>query len=212
MNSLESLNPARVGVSFSQKDFEMIYDSYYWKNNLGKLATKLRKYSNRWNPGETLLAHFEQTIMLGFYSVRKLVESHKLSENIIGQQIELTAYPWAGNTNVTLRNWEEINELYDLRPTTVCRDLVFLCNQIIHSYVFLPILEEDGHGISGILFSSDRHRHQFLYQLDLERVIRLYRQIAKDDPNHFSWTFNPERQDYDYRLWTDTSNLNEIAP
>ncbi|MEX2317230.1 MAG: hypothetical protein WD669_08765 [Pirellulales bacterium] len=71
----------------------MINESYYWKNNLCKLATKLRKFSRRKKPGETLLAHFEQTIILGFYSVRKLAESQKLSDSVVAQQIELLAYP-----------------------------------------------------------------------------------------------------------------------
>ena len=44
----------------------MIGDSYYWKNDLLKLATKLRNLKYRKNPGEGMLAHFEQTVMLGF--------------------------------------------------------------------------------------------------------------------------------------------------
>jgi hypothetical protein len=201
----DKIKPCRTNRCFacrlSHRIAAMIYESYYWKSNLDKLATKLRKYSRRKNPGEALLAHFEQTVMLGFYSIRKLAESQKLSDNVASQQIELTAYAWNGQKNVTVKNWDNIDKLYDMIPQSVSRDVIFVCNQIIHSYVFLPVFSEARGCIISLWFSSDRHRHQFLYQIQLEQVIELFRQVAKDYPNCGSWTFNPATKDYDCTQW-----------
>lgn len=55
----------------------MIHDSHYWKDDLLKLSRKLesRLLQTRW--GDRNLYIIEKEIFIGFYSVRKLIESKK---------------------------------------------------------------------------------------------------------------------------------------
>ena len=91
----------------------MIDESCYWKNDLLKEADALRdrKKQRRWP--EVSFARLEQTIMLGFYSIRKLIEASKLSDSTIYEEIPITTYPWSGKT-VTRMNWHKLDQLYDL--------------------------------------------------------------------------------------------------
>ena len=58
----------------------------------------------------------------------------------------------------TLMSRHDVWELYDFeQPTRVKRPLPFVCNQVIHSYVFQIWSERGGHR-SSLFFSSDRER------------------------------------------------------
>ncbi|OQK43193.1 hypothetical protein XM74_c11567 [Vibrio vulnificus] len=60
----------------------MINVSKFWKDDLLKLAEKLtlRLVQKRW--GEKNIYTLEKDIFLGFYSVRKLIESRKISDSV----------------------------------------------------------------------------------------------------------------------------------
>jgi len=130
-----------------------------------------------------------------------LAESIKLSDLVVQQQIELTAYPWNGSKKVTNRNYHKFDELYKLIPEKIPRDLIFICNQIIHSYVFVPVLNGNRDALHAVWFSSDRHRHQYLYEFELDRIIKLFMQVGKDYPNCGNYNFNPKTGDYDHSQW-----------
>ena len=145
----------------------MIYESQFWKDDLIKQANFLRAKTKqrRWRKASS--ARLEQSIMLGFYSIRKLAESQKLSNAVINQKITATVYVWKGKP-VTRINWIKIDELYDLKnPKTVRKDLLFFCHQFVHSYVFWEYFEEDTRFVEGVFVSSDRERHHNLYSLSI---------------------------------------------
>jgi hypothetical protein len=75
----------------------MIYESRFWKDNLIKQANVLRAKTTQKRWTEASSARLEQTIMLGYYSIRKLVESQKLSNLVINQAITTNPYSWKGN-------------------------------------------------------------------------------------------------------------------
>ena len=50
-------------------------------------------------------------------------------------------------------------------------------------------------------FNSDRDRHKFLYQFEIDRIIALFRQVGKDYPNCGDYNFNPKTGDYDHTQW-----------
>ncbi len=177
----------------------MIWESYYWKNDLLKQAQSLRKRKQQHRWPEASFARVNQTVMLGFYSIRKLIEAAKLSNATIDQQLQLATYPWRGNKPVHKMNWDKIDELYDLTSSShETHDLLFICHQIVHSFVFtFSFYDKDG-GLAGLLFTSDRHRHQRLYGLGIDHVIDLFEQVGKDYPNEVKGRFNPDTQDWDF--------------
>lgn len=174
----------------------MIDESCYWKNDLLKQADALRsrKAQRRWP--EVSFARLEQTVMLGFYSIRKLIEASKLSNSTFEQELPLAIYPWSGKT-VTRMNWHKLDQLYDFdSSSTDSRDVLFLCHQIVHSFVFMPVFNEDGK-LDAFLFTSDRHRHQRLYSMTLDQIIELFDHVGNDYPNEMQMVFNPDTLDYD---------------
>ena len=157
----------------------MIYESRFWKDKLIKQAKVLRAkhVQKRWTEASSAL--LEQTIMLGYYSIRKLVESQKLSSSVVNQQFSASAFPWKGKT-VTKLNWKKIDELYDLEsPKNITKDLLFFCHQFIHSYIFWEYFQEDSRLLEGVFVSSDRERHHYLYSIPISHVIDLFEQIAQ---------------------------------
>lgn len=120
--------------------------------------------------------------MIGFYSIRKLVDARKIADNFSERQIEIIAYPWTGKP-VTLINRHDFWELYRLdQPTPKKRRLRFLCNQIIHSFVYVINFDEDK-AFTGVSFSSDLERNKWLYYIDIDRVINIFRSIGSNYPN-----------------------------
>lgn len=174
----------------------MIWESHFWKDDLLKQAANLRKRKAQRRWPESSFAKLEQTVMLGFYSVRKLHEAIKLSTATMEQEISLIAYPWVGK-NVTRLNWHRLHELYDLdSATTENHDVLFLCHQFVHSFVF-TVAFDDNDSLDGIMFASDRQRHIALLQISIDQIISLFEQVGNDYPSSASYKLNPKTGDYD---------------
>jgi len=174
----------------------VIWESYYWKNDLCKRAAWLQKRLSQKRWVEASFARLEQCIMLGFYSIRRLIEARKLSDITITHQLRVSAYSSFGKP-VTLYNWHNLDQLYDLDSgQPISRDVRFLCNQFIHSYVFLPAFRENG-SLASILVASEYERSRSLYDVAVAQIIGLFELVGIDYPNESVSRFNKEKQDYD---------------
>ena len=172
----------------------MIWESSYWKTDLLKQVAALKKRvtQKRWT--EASLAKCEQNLMMGFYSVRKLIESLKLTDIVADSSYQIRSYPPTGK-RVTLLNNHKIDELYDLgAPRKETIKLKDLCNQFIHSYVFAPVVE--GGGLSAIWLASDRQRSKALIEVTLATVIEVFDVVGNDEVDSARYTFNPKKGDY----------------
>ena len=179
----------------------MITESRYWKNDLLKQAQSLQRRVSQKRWAETSFARVEQSVMLGFYAVRKLIEAKKLSDDVANQSLRLITYPWSGKT-VTRTNRLDYRELYDLdRSQTVSRNLAFLCNQVVHSYLF-ALSFDDADKFNGVLVASDRERHQALYFIGNQQIVGLFEQVGNDYPNAMVLEFDGRAQDYMVRART----------
>ena len=160
-----------------------------------KIAFRLekRKQQRRWL--ETSFAKLEMEVFIAAYCIRKLFEAAKTSSSTTAYQFNVKAYRFIG-TNITKINWHEFDEHYDLRKPKIFRkDALFICNQLVHSYVFAPDLKRTG-GLRGIFFCSDRERHSWLYLLAIDELIRYLKKVGRDYPNYSSSCFDPKRRDY----------------
>src|SRR5262249_3592065 len=131
---------------------------------------------------------FERAAMLAVFSVRVLIERHRLSEEFLRLRIPVGAYPKRVAKPVTWLNSHRIDELYDL-STHSMRSIrpLFLCNQIIHSYILLPV--QDRKSFSHILVCSDFERNRFLYFMSVPDVVSFIRQTASDYASRMDVTF-----------------------
>lgn len=136
--------------------------------------------------------------MIGFYSIRKLIEARKLSDSTMENEIVVWMYPSKGEP-VTLMNWYKLDRLFDLaNRQQKAFKLLALCNQFVHSYVFTPVQTEEG-GLRSILFCSDRARGSALYEAELEQIVGLFEQVGTDYPDAVSMRFDPNTGDYEVR-------------
>lgn len=174
----------------------MIWESHYWKEPLLLLADKLTQWQAPQEWEEEDLVGLEKDVFIAFYSIRKLIEARKLSDATAGMMVSNSAYPNKGK-DVTILNWDKLEELYDFTSKkTEKRDLRFICNQVIHSYVFAPDISEEGI-LESILFCSDQERNKALYGIDRTELIRVFRIFGNDYPSSSTFTFNPDKRDYD---------------
>lgn len=174
----------------------MIWESVYWKEDLLRHAKKLRRSMKQKQWQDSSFANTEKCIMLGFYSIRKLVEARKLSDKVITRKYKIKIYPATGKP-VTLFNWHKLEELYDFNKMKHgAYGIRFLCNQVIHSYVFTISFGRND-DLNGFYFSSDHQRNKSLYFIRVLDVIRMFELGGHDYPNYGSWKWNPKTQDYD---------------
>lgn len=172
----------------------MIWESSFWKDPLLASANWLRKVRLTERTSEKTIVRIEKEIFLGFYSIRKLLDAKKVSTAIESITFNVIWHP--NIERVDHLNWHRIDELYDLTSTnTETHDLRFLCNQFIHSYVFSPVV--DSQRIKGFYVSSDFERNKRLYFVDLELVLKLFRNVGRDYPSKVIIERNPETQDWD---------------
>lgn len=114
----------------------MIWESSDWKQPLLKSAKWLRsvKFSDRTQ--ERTFVRIEKELFIGFYSIRKLLETLKISDSTKKLTFEVEWY--SNKEPVHDLNWHHLDRLYDLSSRHLeTRDMGFLCNQFIHSYVFV---------------------------------------------------------------------------
>lgn len=175
----------------------MIWESRFWKDDLLRKAADLRKRKTQRRWAETSLEKLEQLMMLGFYGVRKLHEAAKLSSATMATQIPLIAYPWIGK-NVTKLNWHNLDILYDFdAATTEDHDLLFLCHQFVHSFVFMASFDDDDR-LDGILFASDRQRHVALLRVSIDQIVSVFEDVGQDYPSTSAYSLNPKTGDYNF--------------
>ena len=179
----------------------MIWESSFWKDELLKLAKNLRerKVQRRWV--SVSYARVEQSVMIGFYSVRKLVEAKKLSDDTVARTIPILSYQ-SREKPVTRSNWHRLEELYDMERHSVEEMKLFdLANQFIHSYVFMLALEENS-GLESVFFCSDRRRNRKLYRVTVDSLIEVFTEVGEDYPNCIHSTWREDLNDYEVHSYT----------
>ena len=173
----------------------MIWESSYWKGGLLRQAQDLHRRAEQRRWPEASLARLEQSLTIGFYSIRKLIEARKLSDSTIGNKVVLRTYASNGKP-VTLMNWHRLDELFNFDDSQDRElDLLALCNQFIHSYVFSPVFSEQGR-LQSVLLSSDRAKSTVLYEVALTQIITVFELVANDYPKQISMVYDPAKRDY----------------
>jgi hypothetical protein len=158
----------------------VIWDSVPWREELLRVAERLerRKKQRRWTERTSFLV--ERDVMTSAYAVRKLNEARKISDQLVAKKFKVVRYELVGRVLDHYRY--EFWESFDLEsPTDAEVSLTFLCNQIIHSFVWAISVTEDEELFNGIFVSSDRERRKFLYFIGVDLLVSLFRDIGEED-------------------------------
>jgi hypothetical protein len=160
----------------------VIADSVPWKDELFRVADRLEKKSRQkqWTERTSFLV--ERDTMTAAYAVRKLLDSFKLSDELKREGVQVRRHDLIGKP-VDIWSRYEFWEHYDMESTrTVTLSLSELCNQIIHSWIFmLSASDQEPSYFDGIYVSSDRERKQCVYFVPVGTLVDLFRAVAADD-------------------------------
>ena len=136
-------------------------------------------------------------MLIGFYEIRKLAEAKKLSSRNMGSRHRVVSHRSLGKP-VHKLNRHKYWELYDLNGGTEHDvDLLFLCNQFVHSYVFIASFNE-ARQFDGVLVSSDRKRLHEVYLVPLQKIVEIFEMVGADYPSRITARYNSKIQDYDF--------------
>jgi hypothetical protein len=161
----------------------MIHESSYWKEPLLAAADLLSAIRINEDEPDDDLARVEREVLIGFYSIRKLLDTFKVSGSTKTMSFGLRYFEIESGSRVDYFNRWEIDELFDLeRPLSETRDLTFLCNQFVHSYVHLFEIGES-QAVEGVFVASDRARNDRLYFVSREQIVRIFRAVGSDYPS-----------------------------
>lgn len=176
----------------------MIWDSCYWKEPLLDSAKYLRSVRITERTTERSLVRIEKEILMGFYSVRKLLDTFKVSDSSKKLKYELI---WHNNIKrVSYLNWHHVDELYDLKTrNSETRGVRFICDKFIHSYIFLPVDYKSK--LKGFYVTTDRLKNQKCYFVSTDIVVSIFRTIGRDYPANFKQWVNPTTNEIDSSAW-----------
>jgi hypothetical protein len=168
----------------------MITESHFWKVPLLRSASWLERLRVVEATSERSLVRIERELFNGFYGVRKLLETFAVSSSTKKKEFSLAYFPCV--KRVDYFNAHRIEELFDFESkSSETRDIGFLCNQFIHSYVFQVVLREDG-AFDGALISSDRLRQEKLFLVESVQILDTFRLVGRDYPAEMHLSRNPK--------------------
>ncbi|MFA0889250.1 MAG: hypothetical protein ACC613_09205 [Synergistales bacterium] len=159
----------------------MIWDSVPWKQEIERRASSLRRRKKQKRWGAISVAKLEQDVFYAAFAVRKLIEAFRVSNEVESLLIVAEEHP-PRNKVVDVMNWHRIDELFDLsskKRRTFCPKE--LCHQIIHSFVFVPCLDDDTASLSGFFIASDWQKKKSLFFVNIDEIIKMLEAIANDN-------------------------------
>ena len=160
----------------------VIWESWPWREELCRVAQRLeaRRSQKRWNERTTFLV--ERDLMVGAYAIRKLSEAKKLSTAFEAEQVPATEFPLKGSRHPDRMNWHRVDEFYDLDDgRSVDLTLRDVCNQFIHSWVFMEGFSDGGPGLDGVFVCSDSERKKRLLYFKVETLVRILRRAGEEE-------------------------------
>lgn len=169
----------------------MIWDSSPWKAELARMGLNLRRRRGQKRWRESSLALVEREVMVGFYMIRKLMEAKKLSDQFTARPVSLQLHRRTGRVP-DLLNWHHLDRFFDFdKSEQVQRTLKFLCDQVVHSFVFMVATADSG-GLNGFFVASDRARSGGLFFLSAEEAEAAFVGAANDQVRNARWVRGAE--------------------
>ena len=170
----------------------MIFDSRKWRRQLRDTAASLARRAAQTRWAEASFNKLEQELMLSFYTVRKLIESHQTNAALQTQNFAGRAYPSIGHP-VSYVIWPDISAKYDLsNATAYATNARTLANQFIHSFIYRPTRAADG-GLSGVFVASDWEKDQRVFWFAVATLCSVLTAVASSRSGGFRVA--PEKND-----------------
>jgi len=101
-----------------------------------KISNNLKRKYNQKIWSNRSYSNIEKDLFIGFYMIRKLMDSNKIINSLNLTKICVKKYPFTGKYNNDFK-YKSLYDLYNLYESEDIKlSLRDLCNQFIHSYFF----------------------------------------------------------------------------
>lgn len=134
--------------------------------------------AGRWTDRTGFLV--ERDIMISAYAIRRLNEARKLSDDLASRTFTVRRHALVGGAPDAWGR-HEVWKHYDLEngfPVTL--GLPALCNQVIHSWIWMLSADATG-ALDGVFVSSDRERRRGLYFFSLDLLTGVFTDVGEED-------------------------------
>ena len=167
----------------------MIWESRPWREELCRVADRLNEWRRVVDWDDELVAfEIERDVMVSAYAIRKLLEARKLSDSAAESKFRVEAFPLIDRIPDHM-NWHRLDEFYNFeRSSSEDLTLEQLCNQLIHSFIFVRIGDADGDdetgyegGLAGFFVASDRARSSRLYRISIDSLVSLLQSVGTEE-------------------------------
>ena len=172
-------------------------NSYYWKKDLFCCIYQIKKY-NKVNLLSEKFDHtyhqIQRAIHFSAFICRKLVEDHKLTDDIDNYFLPTSMHLPIKEIN---RIWRIVDdEYYDIdnfqHKKIKAHDI---CNWLIHSYI-MQLKLDFSNGVLEFWVSSDYTRNQKLYYISLNNWLLYLRKVRTSYMRHRSEKYDPQKRDF----------------
>jgi len=165
----------------------MIDESWPYKDQLAADFESIREEPI--GDDQDAWVRLERFVFWTAFVTRKLYEADKLSDEFVAERFVIKRYPRNAEDRLQDHmNADKIERFYDLdHPESRTVGPLWISSQLIHSFVFMPEVDEEGGPPVGFLFNSDRSRHESLFHIDWLHFERLVHVLSTDDVVDWKW-------------------------
>jgi hypothetical protein len=163
----------------------MIWDSIPWKDALVHDSARIIEISLRFDDrdedtAEGLLAEYERLIFISAFSVRKLIEGNKVSDEVRAKNVKVERIG-KNSERFSLINDSDLSRYYSIKTLQLSNlSINHFLNVIIHSHFFAPIMNEHGVGLWGFFVTSDKTKDTVLFRVEIRALIEMIILVADD--------------------------------
>lgn len=159
----------------------MILNPRAWRRSISRSLKILDAPApSRWT--DEKIAELEICLFTSFFSIRKLIESQKVSWDLQQRKCPVMSYPPL-EKGTDRKNWWPPDEYFDLSTGKRAQlSLNDICNQFVHSYVYWPILGKRRR-LYEVFIASDRQRKTKLYRMRYSSLRAILQRVAEDEPS-----------------------------
>lgn len=165
----------------------MIWESEPWKRALMadvRRLDRLRAYHFE----ARKMSMIERTLFTAGFSVRKLMEAHKLTDAVCATTLVCAKHSILPERTPNALNWQDISRFYDLDNSTPDQlSLRQFCNLLVHSFVFVIATRSSAETMDCIYITSDKDKHKFLLCIEYEDIRALLTAVAEDEVVSSQW-------------------------
>lgn len=162
----------------------MLFESYPWKMELNRHLRLFKTWSKR---SHTQRGGFyiERGVFLSAFIVRKLMENRKLTDVVRSRSVRCNSYrPFRPLSDRVLKfnGIFDPNKEYDLsKPETIKIGAYDMMSEIMHSYVFIPVIDETEGAWTSFLVNSYNRRDERLLEVERVDFERILNDVINDD-------------------------------